>query len=296
MTGVSMKSDIRVDRKSVFLLLCTLSGIGTRRCKSSHFSQSAKREKSLKAIISDIHSNLEALQAVLADVKRRGIREIICLGDIVGYGPNPKECIDIVSDLGPCTMGNHDEATLFESEADYFNYRARAAIDWTREQLEDVRESEKNGLRWTFLGELPRQIKENGVLFVHGSPRNPVKEYIFPEDVVYNPEKMANVFSRFEGVAFIGHTHIPGVFTEDQLYFSPEEIQGAYTITGKKALINVGSVGQPRDGIADASYAIFDGRKVEFCRVPYDYRRTMRKIYDIPALDKDLADRLAEGR
>ncbi len=250
----------------------------------------------MKAIISDIHSNLEALLAVLEDIKKKGIREIICLGDVVGYGPNPKECIDIASGLGPCIMGNHDEATLFESEADYFNYRARAAIDWTREQLEDMRESEKNGLRWSFLGELPRQREENGVLFVHGSPRDPVKEYMFPEDVIYNPEKIANIFSRFEGVAFIGHTHIPGVFTEDQLYYSPQEIQGRYIIGNKKAVINVGSVGQPRDGIADACYGIYDGRSMEYCRIPYDYRRTMRKICNISALDKDLADRLAEGR
>jgi len=253
-------------------------------------------EEKLRAIVSDIHSNLEALSVVLADIRSRGVTDILCLGDVVGYGPEPKECIDIVSKLGPCILGNHDEATLFETEADYFNYRARAAIEWTREQLEDVRDSERNGPRWAFLGELERTKSENGVLFVHGSPRNPVKEYIFPEDVIYNPEKMASIFSRFEGTCFIGHTHIPGVFTEDQMYYSPQDIESSYSITSKKAIVNVGSVGQPRDGIADASYALFDGKQVTFCRVPYDYRKTMRKIYNIPALDKDLADRLAEGR
>ena len=130
----------------------------------------------MKAIISDIHSNLEALRAVLNDINRRGVKEIICLGDVVGYGPNPKECLDIIRKAAAVVLlGNYDEATLFESEARYFNYRAKGAIEWTRNLLEDERDVYKNTERWNFLGELPRKYEDKErVLYVHASPRNPV--------------------------------------------------------------------------------------------------------------------------
>lgn len=252
----------------------------------------------MKAIISDIHSNLEAFRAVLSDIKNRGINEIICLGDVVGYGPNPKECIDIVKNIAEFTiLGNHDEAALFESEAKYFNYRAKAAIEWTRNQLEDERDVFKHSERWSFLGELQRSHEENYILYVHGSPRNPVKEYIFPEDVIYNPEKMEDIFSFVNHIAFIGHTHLPGVFREDRLYWSPKELNNKYEIShNKRSIINIGSVGQPRDGNPEASYGILNNSSVTFCRVPYDFATTMRKISQVDSLDKDLAERLAEGR
>jgi predicted phosphodiesterase len=252
----------------------------------------------VKAIISDIHSNLEALRAVLDDIKQRGVSDVVCLGDVVGYGPNPKECIDIIKKTARVTiLGNHDEAALFESEARYFNYRARGAIEWTRNQLEDERDVQENSQRWNFLGELRRRHSENGILYVHASPRNPVKEYVFPEDVVYNPEKMEDIFSYVEHIAFIGHTHLPGVFRDDRKYWSPEDLGGQYQISpNKKAIINIGSVGQPRDGNPEASYGILDNDVLIFSRVPYEYRQTMKKIFQIEGLDKDLAERLAEGR
>ena len=250
------------------------------------------------AIISDVHSNLEALNAVLNDIRTKGVKKLICLGDVVGYGPNPKDCIDIVNKIADVTiLGNHDEATLFESEARYFNYRAKAAIEWTRNQLEDEPDIYKNGERWSFLGEMPRIYRDNDFLFVHGSPRNPVKEYIFPEDVIYNPEKIDDVFSFVNHVAFIGHTHLPGVFREDRFYWAPADLGNTYEIDwNKKSIINVGSVGQPRDGNPEASYAILDDNRVVFCRVSYDYRITMRKIGQTESLDRELAERLAEGR
>ena len=247
------------------------------------------------AIISDIHSNIEALQAVLADIRRRGIRDILCLGDIIGYGPNPKECIDIARDFQVCILGNHDEASLFESEAAFFNDKARAAIEWTRQQLEDYSDVQGNGARWDFLCELPRKYQFNNALLVHGSPRKPVKEYIFP-DIIITPNRLEKIFELVEHICFVGHTHIPGVITEDNDYKSPASLGNVYEITTRKAVINVGSVGQPRDGINTEAYACYDGEKVYFVRVPYDISAVQAKIYAIGQLDNELGNRLAEGR
>lgn len=248
----------------------------------------------MKAVISDIHSNIEALQAVLADIKRRGIREIVCLGDIIGYGPNPRECIDIATGFSLTILGNHDEAALWTQEMESFNPVAREAIDWTRAVLEDPRDSRRNAVRWDFLGQLERTRREGDVLYVHGSPRRPVREYIFPEDVS-NRAKMDDIFSRIEHVCCVGHTHIPGVFTDDMVFRKPADMFGQYDITDAKTIVNVGSVGQPRDGDNRACYVVVDGLRVEYVRVRYDYEETMKKIYAIDQLDNFLADRLAEG-
>jgi len=212
----------------------------------------------LKAVISDIHSNLEALAAVLEDIRKRGIREIICLGDIVGYGPNPKECIDLAKKFKLTILGNHDEAALWSEQTEYFNPLARDAVDWTRGVLEDPKDSFRNNKRWGFLGDLQRTYSENSCLYVHGSPRRPVKEYIFPEDIANN-SKMSDIFSRIEHVCFIGHTHMPGIFTDDMSFQPPQEVFNNFQIDGGKTVINVGSVGQPRDGDNRACYVILDG-------------------------------------
>jgi len=247
----------------------------------------------LRAIISDIHGNLEALQAVLADIKAQGIDEILCLGDIVGYGPNPRECIDQVQQhCQICLLGNHDQGALFDPEG--FNAGAERAIFWTRKMLEtgDARGAE---LRWEFLGELPRMHKDGDFLFVHGSARNPLNEYVFPEDI-YNQRKMESIFALVPKYCFQGHTHIPGVFTEELNFFSPEELDFQYQLTNTKVLINVGSVGQPRNGDSRASYVVLDPPLVQFRRVDYDFEATAAKIYDIPDLDNFLGDRLRDGR
>jgi len=233
--------------------------------------------------------------AVMADIKRRNIKEVLCLGDVIGYGPNPKECIDIAMDFKVCILGNHDEASLFESEAAFFNDKARAAISWTRQQLEDYSDNRGNGARWDFLCELPRKYQMNDALLVHGSPRKPVKEYIFP-DIIITPNRLQSIFDLIDHICFVGHTHIPGVITEDSEYKSPASLGNVYEITEKKAVINIGSVGQPRDGISAASYGCFDGDRVFFVRVPYDISAVQAKIYAEGQLDNELADRLAEGR
>lgn len=247
-----------------------------------------------RALISDIHSNLEALEAVLADIRAQGITEIYCLGDIIGYGPNPCECIDLVMKCDLCLLGNHDQGALFDPEG--FNSGAERAIFWTRDQLENSRDSaEVRQRRWDFLGELPRSKRENGVLYVHGSARNPLNEYVFPEDI-YNQRKMEKLFSLIERHCFQGHTHVPGVFTESLSFYSPEEIHYEYRLGGQKTMINVGSVGQPRDNDPRACYVVLEDEVVRFRRVDYPFEKTIQKIYEIPELDNFLGDRLRDGK
>jgi diadenosine tetraphosphatase ApaH/serine/threonine PP2A family protein phosphatase len=247
-----------------------------------------------RAIISDIHSNLEGLEAVLADIASQGITEVYCLGDIVGYGPNPRECIDLVMQCQVCLLGNHDQAALFDPEG--FNTGAERAIFWTRDQLEKPTDDpELQAKRWDFLGELPRHHRENSLLFVHGSPRNPLNEYVFPEDI-YNRRKMEKIFSLIEKYCFQGHTHVPGVFTESLQFHTPEEMGHQYRLGGERAMFNVGSVGQPRDGDPRSCYVVLEEELVTYRRVDYDRDKTIQKIYDIPELDNFLGDRLREGR
>lgn len=247
-----------------------------------------------RAIISDIHGNLEGFEAVLADIEQQGISEVYCLGDIIGYGPNPRECIDLAMKCQVCLLGNHDQAALFDPEG--FNAGAEKAIFWTRDQLERPGEDpELQAKRWDFLGELPRNHREDGLLFVHGSPRNPLNEYIFPEDI-YNKRKMEKIFSLVERFCFQGHTHVPGVFTEPLQFFSPEEIHHQYRLGDEKAMFNVGSVGQPRDGDYRACYVVLEDDLVTYRRVDYPVEKTIKKIYETPELDNFLGDRLREGR
>lgn len=248
-----------------------------------------------RALISDIHGNLEALRVVLADTREQGVNELYCLGDIVGYGPNPCECLDLVIEHCEATiLGNHDQATLFDPDG--FNPVAQRAIYWTREQLEDGpgTPSQRNR-RWDFLGELHRTVSDGDFLFVHGSPREPTNEYVFPEDI-YNQRKMDALFNRIQKYCFQGHTHLPGVFTPDYRFITPEECNYQYRLVGDKAMVNVGSVGQPRDGDSRACYVILEDTSVTYRRLEYPKEETRDKIYDIPQLDNMLGDRLMTGR
>ncbi len=277
-----------------------------------------------RALISDVHANLEALEVVLDDIKQQGIKEIICLGDIIGYGPNPRECIDLVrSNCRLSLLGNHDQGALYDPEG--FNIGAERAIFWTREQLENPADRGQNEARWEFLGELPRTHRLGPFLFVHGSPRNPLSEYVFPEDI-YNHRKMERLFQLVERYCFQGHTHVPGIFTENFQFFAPEEIDHEYTLGEGKVMVNVGSVGQPRDNDPRACYVVLDDGQSEtpasaasaneensedtgeyeikpmstvrltYRRLPYDFETTIRKIYDVSDLDPFLGDRLRQGR
>jgi predicted phosphodiesterase len=247
-----------------------------------------------RAILSDIHGNLEALEAVLEDVLAQGVDEIFCLGDIVGYGPNPRECVDRVMQFDRCVLGNHDQGALYDPEG--FSSGAEKAIFWTRDQLEmPSGDADKSRQRWEFLSELPRTFNVGSFTFVHGSVRNPLNEYVFPEDV-YNARKLERIFALIERYCFQGHTHVPGVFTEEGQFLGPDEIGGKYVLPQGKAMINVGSVGQPRDTDPRSCYVLLTEQLVEFRRVPYPLERTMEKILSIPELDPFLAERLKEGR
>ncbi|MBN1818690.1 MAG: metallophosphoesterase family protein [Sedimentisphaerales bacterium] len=256
------------------------------------------------AIISDIHSNLEALTTVLDDIAKRGIKTIYCLGDVVGYAANPKECLDLVIERTKnCVLGNHDYAVLYEPTN--FNYGAEQASYWTREVLEQEPDPEKSRKRWDYIGAQQMrwtlETKLDNVKahldFVHASPRRPINEYLFPDDVYTNLTKLNALFDRTPHVCFVGHTHLPGVFLEDPDFYTPEELGNVYPIIeDERAIINVGSVGQPRDRDNRASYVYIEGNEVHFVRLEYDYKTAAQKIYDVPELDNFEGDRLADGR
>ena len=263
------------------------------------------------AIISDIHGNLEALQAVLADVDRRGITEVYCLGDVVGYGASPKECLDLVIERTTATLcGNHDQAVFYEPTS--FNISAERAAYWTRQILEEEDNKALRDRRWEVLCRLPFRYEAHGLLLVHGSPRRPVNEYLFAEDVYTNPAKILANFERLEPrhkTCMVGHTHVPGVFLDDPYFDPPAELPEAnhYRITeDEKAIINVGSVGQPRDHDVRSSYVVVtvpdsvpkDGYRaeVEFLRIEYDIEKAVKKVFAVPDLDDFLGTRLLDGR
>jgi predicted phosphodiesterase len=246
-----------------------------------------------RAIISDIHSNLEAFESVLNDIESQGITEIFSLGDTVGYGPNPVECLELVrKKVAVCLLGNHDQASLYDPEG--FNNSAERAIFWTREQLENPRIAGASE-RWEFLNSLPRIYRDGDTLYVHGSPRNPLNEYVFQDDI-YNERKMERLFSVIPRYSFQGHTHVPGIFTEDREFYTPDEVNMRYTLGSKKVMINVGSVGQPRDRDPRACYVVLEDNIVTYRRVEYPLEKTIEKIMPIAELDSYLGQRLRDGK
>jgi len=245
------------------------------------------------AIVSDIHGNLEALQRVLEDIESQNVDRTFCLGDVIGYGPNPRECVDIVRGFDLCILGNHDQAALFDPEG--FSHGAEQAIFWTRRQLESGEDKEAALARWHYLCGLPRTHREGERMFVHGSARNPLCEYVFPEDI-YNPRKLEKIFSLISGVCFQGHTHVPGIFFEDCRFLSPTDLEdGKYTINDEKIMVNVGSVGQPRDGDSRSCYVILDDDIIQYRRVSYPIEATLTKIRETEDLDNSQGERLLEG-
>ena len=219
---------------------------------------------SLRAIISDVHSNLVALEAVLADIKSQNVNEIVCLGDICGYGPQPIECINRVREVASWTLrGNHDEAVY--SQPMDFGQNALASILWQRSILEPHPNSSARDMdNWNWIRNLPSERREKNVIFVHASPRDPVYEYILREDfddTGQGPtQKAKDIFAAMDWLCFCGHSHRPGVVAEDFKWWLPGDLEnGSCTIKpGFKTIVNIGSVGQPRDGIPTACYCIFN--------------------------------------
>jgi diadenosine tetraphosphatase ApaH/serine/threonine PP2A family protein phosphatase len=177
------------------------------------------------------------------------------------------------------------------------------ACYWTRQALEGEPDKALRDRRWDFLGSLPvkwvltaEQSPSGHTVLVHGSPRRPINEYIFPDDIYNNPNKLHGLFERFENLCLIGHTHLPGLFLQSPDFYSPEELGGVYEVTAHKAIINVGSVGQPRDRDARASYVTLEEGLVRFIRVPYEVEATISKVHAVRELDEYLGNRLREGR
>lgn len=261
------------------------------------------------AIISDVHGNAEALKRVLEDIENRGITRIICLGDTIGYGPEPLTCVDLVRERCEwALMGNHDFAVLYEPTN--FNLMAESAAYWTRAQFDAEQDDALRAERYDFLGRLRVRVVQtlpgcegedpdgtNSVLAVHGSPRRPINEYVFPKDATENPDKMESIFRRIEKRCIVGHTHVPGVFTDEPDFYPPNEFSDSTYkfIDEEKVVVNVGSVGQPRDGDPRAAYAILHEDRIQFLRVEYDVEATARAIKDVPELDDYLGERLFNG-
>jgi len=238
------------------------------------------------AVISDIHGNLEALEAVLEDAKRERVDAVICLGDVVGYGADPNACMERVSAESRATvLGNHDAAARDLRQAESFNEVAREAIRWTQEQLTDVNLGR--------LRSLPYEHVEANARFVHASPDDPPAwHYILTEQEAWNAFGACE-----ESVCFVGHSHVPLRVVLNggrlQLVESPVlEMNG-----DMRALVNVGSVGQPRDGDWRAAYALYEPEtgRVVARRVEYDLRTASSKILRA-GLPEILARRLSQGQ
>ena len=250
----------------------------------------------MQAIISDVHGNQEAVEAVLHDISMQGIDRILCLGDVVGYGPNPKECVDLVQrNCELCLMGNHDWAVLnaplgFNSIATRMIYRTKDWLQVTEESTERERE------RWEFLSALPLRHTNGGFYLVHASPRAELSEYVLPMDVKYDPNKLTEIFEMTGSCCIVGHTHVPCCITEDLEVILPEGIGSAVELGEKQMIINVGSVGQPRDGDNRACYIILEEGLVRYRRVPYHFDKTAEKISALGPDYEALGQRLCIGR
>jgi predicted phosphodiesterase len=237
------------------------------------------------AIFGDIHANLEALEVVLADAREQGCTSYICLGDVVGYNANPRECLQIVQSLKcPVVKGNHDDYASSDSSLESFNPLAEVAIQWTRDQLTPAEKA--------WLGALPLVSKLRGFTVVHASLEDPGGW-----GYVLNQLDAAASFSKqTTKLCFFGHTHNPRAYIKDssvvglpfeQLVVEPD----------KRYFVNVGGVGQPRDGDWRAAYVVFDEEKrlIRLRRLRYDLEKTQGKIL-AAGLPPRLADRLAYGK
>lgn len=242
-------------------------------------------------IISDIHGNLEALNVVLDYLKRvEKIERFICCGDIVGYGARPNECTEIIRQLRNCLVvaGNHDRGAVGLEDTSFFNRVALEAVEWTGRHLTEDNQN--------YLRALACEIEESSFMLVHGSPRDPINEYIFDERTF-----SANLSRINKNICFVGHTHVPLCFYSTPALGIRETLLDDGTVMeinpSYKYLINCGSVGQPRDGDPRASCGIYDGQRssLKIRRIEYDIARTQEEIVNA-GLPAALALRLGYGR
>ena len=237
------------------------------------------------AVIADIHSNLEALEVVLADSKEQKCTHYCCVGDVVGYGANPSECLEIVRSMGmPCVKGNHDEYCSMDETVEGFNPHAAEAVQWTRQQLTEEQRQWLRDLKYVRL--------VASFSMVHSTLDVPQRwGYVF--------DKLAAAASftyQNTSVCFFGHTHVPVAFIRDSVVrggtYSKFKVE-----PGRKYFVNVGSVGQPRDLNPKAAYVVYDldEQTIELRRLDYDIAKAQKKILDA-GLPPRLAERLSHGR
>jgi predicted phosphodiesterase len=237
-------------------------------------------------ILSDIHGNLQALQAVLAALKTEGVDSYVCLGDVVGYGANPQECLELLTGLTSiCLSGNHEWAVLDKIDTSSFNEHARSAVEWTKARLSDPAKS--------LLGAWPLVYKNHDLVAVHAT--------------LFHPERFAYLMSVRQAretfmlmdkkICFIGHTHAPGILVEQDQAVSAITSPQCRFEPQARYIVNVGSVGQPRDGNPLAAYCIYDTdeKGVNIRRINYDIAQAQRRIMEA-GLPDFLAQRLALGR
>ena len=235
------------------------------------------------AVISDIHANLEALKTALTYIQSQPIEQIICLGDVVVYGPRPNECVEFVREsCAHCLMGNHDHAVLGLTDVYYFNEYAREAVLWSRDQLTPANTA--------YLDNLPFTHEVGNILFVHSSPQQPDEwHYIF-----YDHEARQNLDQIRQRLVFVGHSHIPTVYSYNEGEFLQERF--LLDLKNDRYIVNVGSIGQPRDGNPKACFVIYDtdSALLEYVRLEYPVKVTYQDIIDrqLPAF---LAMRLLSG-
>jgi diadenosine tetraphosphatase ApaH/serine/threonine PP2A family protein phosphatase len=282
----------------------------------------------MKAFISDIHANFEALSAVCADIDSLHVDEIICLGDIVGYGAEPEACVDFVMQKCALTlMGNHDWALINGPIG--FNPIAADVIRLTQGRMDPARGDERElkcekhggyfpcahdgnnppclimnrttGERWEFIRKLPHTNERGKALLVHASVLEPIFEYVFPDRFpsLWNPGRLQLMFDEMEWISLCGHTHHPCAITDEVRCIYPEQVGYRLGLERKtKYILNLGSVGQPRDNDPRASYLLFDEKTntVEWRRIEYDIGSAARKIEAMCGAGNWCAERLKRGK
>lgn len=251
----------------------------------------------MKAIISDIHGNLEAFLEVLKDIQSQSIQEILCLGDVVGYGPNPLECLDLA--MGKCKWvlcGNHEWALVNQPVG--FSLAAKRAIELTRQLFEKEPDAERAQQRRDFLHNLEPNVEDGNIMYVHGSPKDPIMDYVFPEQFsrVWSRERVDDLLRTVQWVCFCGHSHVPAVISSAYESIVPQGNDPSTFVLdrAKRYIINVGSVGQPRDRNNRACYLVHNDNTVTFRRVAYDFAATAAKIREL-GLGEKSAVRLQDG-
>lgn len=240
-------------------------------------------------VFSDVHSNLEALETALKHFKEEKVDAYLCLGDIVGYGPNPNECIDLIKSLPhlSCVAGNHDRAAIDKKQLGWFNEFAQAALLWTKRELQEDNKA--------YLNSLPEMVENSHFTLVHGSPRDPIDEYLLG-----GMQVKENLDHFTFTPCFVGHSHLPIYFTLNsdktvtlKAFNNGEKVK----VTAQVLVINVGSVGQPRDGDPRVSCGVYDtsNKILRLARLDYPFDKTQEKMRKAK-LPRYLGERLSFGR